>query len=66
MKKSNISGTGDKRNVNPNWFTGKTWMKVLSEKIKAKDQDIYHVHFTMFILKKDQELNFINIMGIKC
>ncbi len=45
MKKSNISGTGDKRNVNPNWFTGKTWMKVLSEKIKAKNQDIYHVHF---------------------
>jgi len=40
MKKSNISGTGDKRNVNPNWFTGKTWMKVLSEKIKAEDQDI--------------------------
>ena len=45
MKKSNISGTGDKRNVNPDWFTNKTWMKVLSEKIKAKDQDIYHVHF---------------------
>ncbi len=45
MKKSNISGTDDKRNVNPNWFTGKTWMKVLSEKIKVKDQDIYHVHF---------------------
>ena len=45
MKKSNISGTGDKRNVNQDWFTGKTWMKVLSEKIKAKDQDIYHVHF---------------------
>ena len=31
--------------VNPEWFTGKTWMKVLSEKIKSKDQDIYHVHF---------------------
>ena len=45
MKKTNISGTGDQRNVNPNWFTGKTWMKVLSEKIKSKDQDIYHVHF---------------------
>jgi len=45
MKKINISGTGNKRNVNPDWFTGKTWMKVLSEKIKAKDQDIYHVHF---------------------
>ena len=45
MKKTNIHGTGDKRNVNPEWFTSKTWMKVISEKIKAKDQDIYHVHF---------------------
>lgn len=45
MKKSNIFGSGDKRKVNPDWFTGKTWMKVLSEKIKSKDQDIYHVHF---------------------
>jgi len=45
MKKSNIQGTKDKRNVNPDWFTGKTWMKVLSEKIKSQDQDIYHVHF---------------------
>ena len=45
MEKTNISGKGDQRNVNPNWFTGKTWMKVLSEKIKSEDQDIYHVHF---------------------
>ncbi len=45
MKKSNINGTNDKRSVNPEWFTGKTWMKVLSAKIKSKDQDIYHVHF---------------------
>jgi len=45
MNKSNIHGTNDKRNVNQNWFTNKTWMKVLSEKIKSKDQDIYHVHF---------------------
>ncbi len=45
MKKSNINGSTDKRSVNPEWFTGKTWMKVLSEKIKTKDQDIYHVHF---------------------
>ena len=45
MNKSNINGSTDKRNVNPEWFTGKTWMKVLSEKIKTKDQDIYHVHF---------------------
>ena len=45
MQKSNINGSTDRRNVNPEWFTGKTWMKVLSEKIKSKDQDIYHVHF---------------------
>ena len=45
MRKSNIKGSTDRRNVNPEWFTGKTWMKVLSEKIKTKDQDIYHVHF---------------------
>ncbi|BDQ30751.1 hypothetical protein NZNM25_14250 [Nitrosopumilus zosterae] len=45
MKKTNIFGTGDQRKVNPDWFTGKTWMKVISEKIKSKDQDIYHVHF---------------------
>jgi ribosomal protein S17 len=45
LKKSNIHGTNDKRNVNPDWFTGKTWMKVLSDKIKSKEQDIYHVHF---------------------
>lgn len=45
MNKSNIHGVNDKRNVNSNWFTNKTWMKVLSEKIKSKDQDIYHVHF---------------------
>ena len=45
MKKSNIHGSGDKRKVNPKWFTNKTWMKVLSEKIKSKEHDIYHVHF---------------------
>ena len=45
MKKSNIHGTSDKRDVNPNWFTSKTWMKVVSDKIGVKEQDIYHVHF---------------------
>jgi len=45
MKKTNIYGSGDQRKVNPEWFTNKTWMKVLSDKIKSKDQDIYHVHF---------------------
>ena len=45
MKKTNIFGKSDKRQVNPEWFTGKTWMKVLSQKIKSVDQDVYHVHF---------------------
>ena len=45
MKKTNIFGSGDKREINPDWFTNKTWMKVLSEKIKSPDQDMYHVHF---------------------
>ena len=45
MNKSNIFGKGDQRKVNPDWFTGKTWMKVLSTKIKSQDQDIYNVHF---------------------
>jgi len=45
MQKSNIFGSNDKRIVNPDWFTSKTWMKVLSDKIKSKEQDIYHVHF---------------------
>ena len=45
MNKTNINGSTEKRELNPEWFTGKTWMKVLSEKIKSKDQDIYHVHF---------------------
>ena len=29
MKKSNIFGTNDQRKVNSEWFTDKTWMKVL-------------------------------------
>ena len=45
MGKTNIFGKNDKRQVNPDWFTGKTWMKVLSEKIESVDQDMYHVHF---------------------
>ncbi len=45
MKKSNIFGTSDKRSVNPDWFTGKVWMKALSGRIGSKGQDIYHVHF---------------------
>ena len=45
MKKASIFGTSDKRTVNPDWFTNKTWMKVVSKTIKSEDQDIYHVHF---------------------
>jgi quercetin dioxygenase-like cupin family protein len=45
MKKSNIHGNADQRKVNPKWFTSKVWMKVLSDKIKSKEHDIYHVHF---------------------
>ena len=45
MKKSNIFGTTGKRSVNPSWFTGKVWMKALSDKIGSKGHDIYHVHF---------------------
>ena len=45
MKKTNIEGTKDRRNVNPDWFTSKTWMKILSEKINLPNHDMYHVHF---------------------
>ncbi len=45
MKKTNIEGTKDRRDVNPDWFTSKTWMKILSEKIKLQSHDMYHVHF---------------------
>ena len=45
MEKTSIYGSGDQRKVNAEWFTNKTWMKVLSNKIKSQDQDIYHVHF---------------------
>ena len=58
MNKSNIKGKNDRRDVNSEWFTGKTWMKVLSEKIKSKDQDIYHVHFESdFKIKKTERIS---------
>ncbi len=47
MKKSNIYGADDRREINPNWFTNKTWMRVLSKKIETAGQDIYHVHFEL-------------------
>ena len=45
MKKINIYSAGDKRMINPNWFTSKVLMKDISSKIKSKEQDIYHVYF---------------------
>lgn len=44
MEKSNIYTPGDKRDVNPNWFTDKVHMKDIS-KIGSVDQGIYHVYF---------------------
>ena len=45
MKKSNIYSVGDRRKINPEWFTNKVRMKDVSSKIKSKEQDIYHVYF---------------------
>jgi len=45
MNKSNIFSSGDKRNVDPDWFTGKVWMKDVSKKINPKEQKIFHVNF---------------------
>jgi len=45
MEKINIYSSGNKRKINPNWFTNKVHMKDISSKIKSKEQDIYHVYF---------------------
>lgn len=45
IKKSNILTSGDKREINPNWFTNKVLMKDISSTIKSKEQNIYHVNF---------------------
>jgi len=45
MKKSNIYTPGDKRTINPNWFTDKVQMKDISSKIETKDHGVYHVSF---------------------
>lgn len=45
MTKSSILGSDDQREINPQWFTGKAWMKMLSSKIGIDKQDMYHVHF---------------------
>ena len=45
MRKSNIHTSGNRRKINPNWFTGHTFMKDISGTIHSKEQDIYHVYF---------------------
>lgn len=45
MRKSNIYTSGNRRKINPNWFTGHTYMKDISGTIHSKEQDIYHVYF---------------------
>lgn len=45
MRKSNIYTSGDRRKINPNWFTNSVHMKDISSTIRSKEQDIYHVYF---------------------
>lgn len=62
MKKSNIFSPGDKRNVSPDWFTGKVWMKDISDKIKSKEQKIFHVNFEKGARTKLHEHNGSQIL----
>lgn len=45
MRKSNIYSSGNRRKINPNWFTNQTNMKDISSTIQSKDHNIYHVYF---------------------
>lgn len=45
MKKASIHGARNRRNVRPEWFTGKTWMRSVSGIIASAGHDIHHVHF---------------------
>jgi quercetin dioxygenase-like cupin family protein len=45
MKKSNIYAAGNRRKINPNWFTNYVSMKEISSTIQSKEQNIYHVYF---------------------
>ncbi|MEM2160135.1 MAG: cupin domain-containing protein [Candidatus Nitrosotenuis sp.] len=45
MRKSNIYSTGNRRKINPNWFTGPVHMKDISSTIQSKEHDVYHVYF---------------------
>lgn len=43
--KANIYSAGNRRKINPNWFTGPVHMKDISSTIKSENHDIYHVYF---------------------
>ncbi|MBM3904426.1 MAG: cupin [Thaumarchaeota archaeon] len=43
--KSNIYAPGNRRTINPNWFTGPVHMKDISSTIQSKGHDMYHVYF---------------------
>lgn len=45
MRKSNIYTAGNRRTINPNWFTNPVHMKDISSTILSKECDIYHVYF---------------------
>lgn len=45
MRKANINGQSNLRKVDPNWFTGRTWMRSVSDVIGSEGHDMYHVHF---------------------
>ena len=45
MKKFNIYGKTKQLKVNPEYFTGKVFLKEISSRVKSKEQKIYHVSF---------------------
>lgn len=45
MNKVNIYTKGGQREINPDWFTGKTHMKDISKVLEISEQNMYHVHF---------------------
>lgn len=45
MIKANINGRSRRRTINSNWFTGKTWMRTISDVIESTGHDVHHVHF---------------------
>ncbi len=45
MTKTSIFGSDGQREVNPDWFTGRVWMKALSDSLGSTKHEIYHVHF---------------------